>query len=107
METCSSLFTIAVFLLGATCGGLLVTIQRQARMDRTKAMFAEELHQMCERSYAEFSGSSGASEVVRITEMTDPVAVGEASTDMDEDPQTEWLHDPVAQPRGNEHHVRG
>lgn len=50
METGSVLFTFSIFLLGATCGGLFVTLHRQARMEQIKAKFQHDLAQECELS---------------------------------------------------------
>jgi len=50
MEAFSSALLIPVFLLGAICGALLLTLQRQARLQTLKAEFAAELQAMIEAS---------------------------------------------------------
>jgi hypothetical protein len=53
METYSGLVTIGIFLLGASVGALVITIQRIATMDRIRRRFQEELEQNLSQEIAQ------------------------------------------------------
>jgi hypothetical protein len=50
METGSVFFILSIFFLGASCGGLFITMHRQARVEQIKTAFREELLAECAQS---------------------------------------------------------
>ncbi len=98
----SAFFITAVFFLGASVGGLLVTLQRQCAMDRIRSEFNREL------ALAVESASNSARSVRRFVPARPPVTQAAQVDETFEDVADEefgWEHLPFPPQGKNQTHA--
>ncbi len=98
----STFFITAVFFLGASVGGLLVSLQRQCTIERIKRDFESQLTTVVREST---KAAEARREIVpNKVAVTDP-AEADFSCDSMTDEELSWEHLPVPSPDGNRPHA--